>query len=213
MAVDRKPLTIVLDLDETLINSRSDLDVYDSLHIQDANPLVRTRIFTFTIPNSRRPIFWIVKRPYLDEFLDVCATHFDKVIVWSAADKEYVHKIVKNIFLGHHLPHLILTREDCPSHPSVKYHKPLRILTKLDPSISLERTVIVDDRSRNFVDNWDNRIHIPKYESPSSLKGIANDPDKHLLQLIKCIRSINLHRNILRLNQCFPSREISEDTA
>src|ERR1700722_15597161 len=76
---------LVFDLDSTLIWSSFK---------EIPNP-------DFTIWAGNQCI-WVKKRPNLDIFLDYCFLSYD-IGVWSAATREYVLKIVNQIFRGRSL--------------------------------------------------------------------------------------------------------------
>jgi len=76
---------VVLDLDETLVTSINDT-VYSN--IKSFAPINPNMIY--------EKEYFFYKRPYLDEFLDFIFSNF-KVIIWTAAAKDYALFIIDNI--------------------------------------------------------------------------------------------------------------------
>lgn len=166
------PLTIVLDLDEALIHAKED-DINEiMIEIQKPENLdLRKRFITLNFDEKyweqeSDDMMWATKRPYLDEFLNFCFYNFDYVCVWSAGTYDYVHKICE--ILSMNTPRkfdYILTRDDCEEdYENDTYCKPLEKIFKLDPNITPELTIMVDDRVENFIKNRGNGLVIPKYE-------------------------------------------------
>lgn len=180
-------LAIVLDLDETFINSNENIQ-----HLFDSNLLtdeslshIKDRLFTFTyndiyhdelnLDRSKREYleqmgnsiaYWCLKRHHMDEFLDFCFEYFKTVIVWSAGTANYVNLIVKLIFKKNK-PHFVYTQDDCADmkHPTRPYYKPLQKIANDHPELcSMSNMVIIDDRKDNFKENPDNGILIPAYD-------------------------------------------------
>lgn len=190
--------TIILDIDETIVHAFGDKKEIEKLkksNIWNANPLLRSRTFTvYGGPNER---WWVVKRPNLDEFIDMCFAKFDQVIVWTAGCREYADDIVSHVFSGHPQPHYVFCREHCAEYQEYKnLHKPIASLRDYGVDIDLEHTFIVDDRQANFIKNEDNGIRIKEYSPPPCLKKLETDKDNSLTNLIKWMNVPNFKPHI-----------------
>lgn len=166
-----KHKAIILDLDECLVRSHINSDP-DKIGIMSASEVSNRKNYfevSWDSPsntNHSAGSFWGVKRPYLDNFLCFCDRYFSKVIVWSAGEKTYVNKVVKEIFRDHRQPDLILTRNDCTYTSDVQgdYHKPISKIKDYFPDLDEKLILAVDDKEDNFRDNEGNGIHIPRFE-------------------------------------------------
>ena len=72
--------TLVLDLDETLVRCTEE----------------KPEKYDFVIKISINEIYYVNKRPYLDEFLNFCSIHFN-LILFTAAKKIYADLILYKI--------------------------------------------------------------------------------------------------------------------
>jgi TFIIF-interacting CTD phosphatase-like protein len=190
--------TIILDIDETLIHAfgnKKEIEKLKRSNIWNSNPLLRARTFTvYGGPNER---WWVVKRPNLDEFIDMCFAKFDQVIVWTAGCKEYADDIVSHVFSGHPQPHYVFCREHCADYEEYdKLHKPILSLRKYGVRIDPEYTFIVDDRQENFIKNKDNGIRIREYLPPACLKQLEEDRDNSLKTLIQWMKVPNFRPHV-----------------
>lgn len=169
--------SIVLDLDETLvrtmerISSLVDLGILDKPELMD----LRKRIYLVSLDSGDKSIkMWGIMRPYLREFLVFCFAYFKVVAVWSAGTREYVHEVVRKIFSGVGLPHIIMTRDDV-TMSGKETRKPLSRIISSAPvfkkHMSLATTFILEDRftSYNSTDPG-NGILIPGYSPPPTVE-------------------------------------------
>src|SRR5690606_28748403 len=103
---------------------------------------------SFIIENDKGGRYMVFKRPYLQQFLSFCFTHFDAVIFWSAGTRDYVHCILDKILDAHQVPLLVLTREDTVVHRGT-HHKDMatldRLLAQLGISYPDSTVIFVDD--------------------------------------------------------------------
>ena len=162
--------TIVLDLDNTLIYSRSPSEKPKGV----ASP---KRIRYFSALG-----YDVAMRPGLVAFLNFIRKRFNKVIVWSAGTEKYVNSIVDNIFskVGYR-PDAILSRGDCVQMKEEQvYTKPLYKLVEMGYVKSLDNVVLLDDLATNFAPNPSNGIHIPSFEGSE---------DNHLIKLMDWLNS------------------------
>lgn len=185
-------LTIVLDLDSTLICTQDevDLSVYNYYRELD----VKNRLYSISFTDDAGPYTtWGMKRIYLPEFLKFCFEYFAQVIVWTAGTYEYGHAIVDAIFDKR--PHRIYTREDCVPIKSGplkdRLSKPISKFN-LDP----RTTLTLDDTDFTAIHNPNNLILCPAYEPVAKKKTIYDfdsiiekDQDRYLYELKKYLLS------------------------
>jgi hypothetical protein len=174
-------LNVVLDLDETLVNTRFDSE--DEQRIKELRGYSRSRIYDFRIPDldGRRgsgEIFDVVGviRPGLEDFLDFCFGYFQKVTIWSAGTKVYVEHLVSHIFRNVGMPHVIFTRGDCEIMKDKTIRKPItKMIERTKFDMSLENTFLIDDQVINSYLEPNNIIVIPPYEPELSPTGVMRD--------------------------------------
>lgn len=156
------PLTnkvIVLDLDETLVNSHESLDELKGLDIASLG----NRFYSLFLAPEHYHV-WGLMRPGCREFLSFCFDYFDRVIVWSAGKAEYVKAVVDRIFDGLPEPDGVFSRQFCEMEGG-NTTKPLVKLQPYFPEVNLANTLIIDDREHNFLTcNPNNAILIPAFE-------------------------------------------------
>ena len=194
---------LVLDLDSTLINSIDEDDEdYDlikefKLYSNSRNHELRKSIYFLNIRNinstddGKVTKMWGVFRPYLFEFLLFCSEYFEKIHIWSAGHKKYVHELIKKIFKdkGFEVPKNILTQKDCII-TDINVYKPLKKIFELQTSFGAneKNTFAIDDRKDTFSKNIKNGILIPAYEP--DVKNIDDILDDDcLLKIIKWLKT------------------------
>jgi hypothetical protein len=134
--------------------------------------------------------FWVSKRKHLNKFLNYLNENFDKVIIWSAGQTEYVESIVEYLYKNiDQKPYDILTYPDtCRKTEDNKVFitKPLRKLFNKYEDMNLSNTLIVDNIHTNFMfHNKFNGICIPHYH-PNPLDLLdGKSVDNSLSDLIK----------------------------
>lgn len=163
---------IILDMDETLLHTFSNLKSNDVLDlITDAQQDIADRVYACHVPDlDMRPGSGVnrfvagISRPGFEDFMRFCYEHFTNVIVWSAGTNNYVNCVLEEVCADVGLPNLILTREDCVRVRD-HYEKPIEVLSDICPSlgISLSTTLIVDDRKASFFSNPDNGVRITPF--------------------------------------------------
>eukprot|EP00826_Nyctotherus_ovalis_P060477 TRINITY_DN8490_c0_g2_i5.p1 TRINITY_DN8490_c0_g2~~TRINITY_DN8490_c0_g2_i5.p1 ORF type:complete len:159 (+),score=18.87 TRINITY_DN8490_c0_g2_i5:394-870(+) len=79
----RNELTIVLDLDETLV------------HTTDTPPQLLEYQY-FTVTDCKGRLYYVYKRPHLDHFLRK-ASELGEVVVFTAAERRYAVQVVANM--------------------------------------------------------------------------------------------------------------------
>jgi len=168
---------IVLDLDETLVNTREDFDSLKKVNLIDPN--IGKSFYSLILPPNYYHV-WGIIRPGCKEFLRFCFDYFDKVIVWSAGEEKYVQAVVNRLFDGLSEPDAVLSRSFCEMDNG-NTTKPLIKLRQLFPDVDLTNTLIIDDREHNFINcNPDNGILIPPFSSSET-----EDKDDALCQIME----------------------------
>lgn len=169
--------TIVLDIDETLVNSKESHDLLKTIPLD--KPEVMKSFYSLILPDYYH--IWGLMRPGCKDFLRFCFDYFDKVLVWSAGEKNYVETITYRLFEGLPEPDGVFSRSLCGMEDG-NTTKPLLKLSHHYPDINLTNILILDDREHNFIDcNPYNAIHIPPFKPYDNLSG----QDKALYQVME----------------------------
>lgn len=171
---------IVLDIDETLINASTDMELLKISGIMTDPKLMKFRnrigvIHINDVLTSRGSgtltDLWFVKRPYLREFLIFCFAYFRVVVIWSAGADKYVKSIVRELFKDIKPPVVTYTRLNSVEIAQSVFTKPLRKLMEEQPDLAkfmtLKNTLILDDKTVSFQDNPDNGVLIPRFDPVS----------------------------------------------
>ena len=87
---EKHKLTLILDLDQTLISG----EAYEDLDLKKYKK--KDKLFT---SNDMEGFYKIYSRPYLQEFLDYAFSNFN-VIIWTAATKDYALFIIEKIIIN-----------------------------------------------------------------------------------------------------------------
>lgn len=133
----RSCLTVVLDLDETLIRT---FDPNEKIPVSKNHP----DYFSFYIKGD---LYEGVKRPGLDWFISKLWRTASKVIVFTAAKPEYAKEIVKIVFSkSTHKPDHVFTYVDC-ERLNNNIQKPLKLIFEKFPGeIDPKRLIVLDDK-------------------------------------------------------------------
>jgi len=164
---------LVLDIDETLVHTFDDGErINKNMIWNDPNLLeLRRRIYEIELIDiagirGKGDYYKMsgIMRPYLKEFLSFCFNYFKVVAIWSAGKYEYVHAIVNQIFKDLPYPDAVYTRDDCELIDG-SYVKPLSKMIDREKhlNMSLNNTIILDDKNYTFYPNPQNGILIPGY--------------------------------------------------
>lgn len=163
-------LTLVLDLDETLVHCTVE---------QIPNP-------DLTFPVTFNGTFYQVyvrKRPYLDEFLATVAKSFE-VIVFTASQKVYAETLLNRLDETRTLIQHRLYRDSC-LNVCGNYVKDLCVVNR-----DLAKTVLVDNSPHAYAYQIDNGIPIESWFDDSE--------DQELLKLLQFLRRLEQHRALAK---------------
>jgi len=166
---DAGKITVVLDLDETLIATK-ELSVQIPLSLDEVDDKL-----DFNIRLEDR-VLRVRKRPMLDEFLVRASSKFE-LFLFTAGTSEYAMKVIQHIDPNRQFFRHIFTREHC-TYDGNRYLKDLKLAGRC-----LRRTVLVDNSSESFMaDQLPNGILISSY---------CSDPDdQQLIAVYHLLRTI-----------------------
>ncbi|XP_071739776.1 uncharacterized protein [Rutidosis leptorrhynchoides] len=157
-SVNRK--TVFLDLDETLI------------HSVPANGLIRPRNFDYMVKpmiDGERVDFYVLKRPFVDEFLQFLTENGFEIVVFTAGIKEYASLVLDRLDRKGLISHR-LYRDSCKEFDG-KFVKDLSNLGR-----DLKNAVIVDDNPNSYSLQSQNAIPIKPF-----IDDIGDDELKKLM--------------------------------
>ena len=178
----QKNLTVILDLDNTLISS----------FILSPNSSICD--FLFTLQDFPEMI-GVVKRPNVDSFL-MKLSSIATIYLFTSAEREYATKIVNEIDpMGIYFTK-IFTRENCIQIDDKKYKKDYSIC-----KTNMSRTLIVDDIPDNFKDYAKNGISVCPYNG-----GIEDNDLVRVLQKITNLSGLIDVRTGISTEQKFISK-------
>lgn len=194
-------ITIVLDIDQTLVHTHGDINNFDMLNIYKKAKRVKLRkklysmkLYDVSVEDGTGDEIYLagIYRNYLKEFLDFVMEHYN-VIIWSAGRMKYVHTMVDKMFpIGSKRPHIVYTYDDCDIGKEDYLKKPLKKLYNDSRikhlNMNETNTLVVDDREDTFSLNKKNGIQIPEFESDMTAEEIDFHPDIALLQLIAFLK-------------------------
>ena len=194
---------LVLDLDETLLNTRSGSE--------KATDEIKAHPDYYTV-TTREGVFWGMKRPYLDDFLAYCGTRFEAIGFWSAGKEGYVNEVLR-VMAPPFQPAFVMNFNHCDQvhaeHVSesgtVSYNpelwKPLNTVFDKYPQFTRYNTFIVDDRQDYARGNLLNWVIIRPF-SPS-LKNLLPATDDYLLRLMDWFEreEVKYNPNVLEIDK------------
>lgn len=173
--ITEKSILLILDLDETLIHATEN---------------------KLTIPHDfKYADYFVYKRPFLNEFLNLVNQYF-KLAIWSSADDTYVNDIVETICPKHINFEFVWTRSRCTIRRNYNLdryvpEKRLKKIKKL--GFTLEKALIVDDSPEKTRDNFGNTIYINPFE--------GNQQDNELEKLNSFLLTIKDSINVRTLEK------------
>ncbi|XVE51545.1 hypothetical protein DITRI_Ditri02bG0050600 [Diplodiscus trichospermus] len=144
----RKPVTLVLDLDETLVHSTLE-------HCDDAD-------FTFTVFfNMKEHTVYVKQRPHLQTFLEKVAEMFE-VVIFTASQSIYAERLLDILDPNRKLISRRVYRESCIFSEG-SYTKDLTVL-----GVDLAKVAIIDNSPQVFRLQVNNGIPIKSWFDDAS---------------------------------------------
>jgi Dullard-like phosphatase family protein len=166
LPANEKKITLVIDLDETLIHSDFDNEFDEGFH----------ETLQFTHENETIQ-FNLFIRPGLHEFLRFAKNHFE-VVIFTASRKEYADCILDYLDPEHNIISHRLYRDDCISIKNKIFIKDLRIFKNR----CLSNMILIDNSFYSFVNQLNNGILITSFYD--------NEFDSELVNLRKYLQNV-----------------------
>lgn len=166
----KKPFKLIIfDIDNTL---------FDSVEIGEDKGIKRKHDHRLTHGGRNYKMY---ARPFLVEFIKFCQKNFEKIALWTHADKLWLEKFEKHI-LPDGIEFLFkydYSEAEFRPHKKLKGEmyklKPLRKIYERFKGYNDKNTIIIEDTEENCLENLDNCIIVPEY---SIIKEeIDNKPD------------------------------------
>jgi carboxy-terminal domain RNA polymerase II polypeptide A small phosphatase len=144
---------LVLDLDETLIHSSTTpLDRPEDLKVYS---------------------FFVYKRPFLKELLEVCSQLF-RIAIWTSSSRGYCLEIVQHLFPADQKLEFIWSEERCTlvhnfNNYTSDWKKDFRKLKR--KGFELDDVIVVDDSTEKHTRNYGNLVKVVPWEgSPDDIE-------------------------------------------
>ena len=200
-------LTVVLDIDETLIHT----DMYGDLEKKVKN---NSEADTEHCSNPTSDYFKIglegydlkvYRRPHLEWFLKEASQKFE-LVTFTAGEKFYASKVLSHLDPNHHLVEHRFFRHNCTPLGHMKYTKNLSYLNR-----PLNRVVLVDNNPMCFLPNPENGIPVSSFyaqEDDTTLKTVMSFLD-HLNGKVDVRPTLNqTFRLCERLSRSYPTNSM-----
>ena len=181
-----KKKTLILDLDETLVHS-------------GFHPFNRKSDFTLNITvEGKNHTIYVLKRPYVDEFLSEISPFFD-IIIFTASISEYASPLLDELDKDK-LTYGRKFRQDCLFNNGL-YLKDLKNIGK-----DLKDVIIIDNNPVSYALNQDNGIPILTWYEDLNDEELIN-----LIPLLKYLSTVDDVRPIIRRIVNMQKNEIKFD--
>ena len=197
-STDQGKLTVVLDMDETLIHAEflPEHVMVTKEMVDMFNAKYAPMLFCFHLNGK---VVIVRKRPYLQEFLHEVSKTYE-IIAFTAAQEDYATMILNHLDPTKTIFRHRLFRQHCSLDGLVK---DLRVLNR-----NLERTVLVDNTHTSFLSQLTNGIPIESFTNDMTdqalvilaefLTALENEPDVRVfLQKI-----FKLETKLMRFDCC-----------
>ena len=166
--------TLILDLDETLVHSSSHPLYYNGVLIQ---PDI---FYTILFENKTHDVY-VLKRPYIKEFLNKMSKIFN-IYIFTASIKEYAGPLLFKLD-NNKLISKKMFRESCTLSKDNKYIKDLHILNE-----NLKNVILIDNNPNSYRYNKCNGIPIKTWHFDKS--------DKELIKIIPFLTFLALVEDV-----------------
>lgn len=170
-------ILLILDIDEVLIYSTDDASELN---------------YDFLISSYR-----VLKRPYVDEFIDTVFKLFD-IAIWTHATEDYAQGVVKNLIPDSIGLKFLWSRKRCTQRYDIEtgeYYW-LKNLKKVKrQGYRLEKVLVIEDDHRSMEQSYGNLIKVKAF------KGDLFDEELYnLIFYLKWISTVENVREINKLN-------------
>lgn len=161
---------LILDVDETLIHATAEKLERDS--------------------DFETSLYFVYKRPFLDEFISFCFSHF-RVAIWTSAGEEFAKEVVNHVFSKHGAPEFLWSDQKCtPRFNSETFETvPVKNLDKVkNKGFHLDSVIMIDDTPEKLSRHYGNLVRVKEYtgqEEDSELKILM-----HFLADLKDVQSV-----------------------
>ena len=168
----KKKKTLILDLDETLVHS-------------SMNPFPKCADITLPINFNGRNIFiYVLKRPFLEKFLEEMNLLYD-IIIFTASLPEYSEPLL-DIIDKNKVIKFRLNRSHCRHYQNI-YIKDLKVINR-----NLKDMIIIDNNPESYLMNKENAIPILTWEDD------VNDNELiKLIPVLKYLAKVDDVRNVI----------------
>ena len=165
--------TLILDLDETLVHS-------------GFHPFNRKSDFTLNIKvDGKNHTIYVLKRPYVEEFLSQIAPYFE-IVIFTASISEYASPLI-DMLDKNKLTSGRLFRQHCLFNHGL-YLKDIKIIQK-----DLKDVIIIDNNPVSYVMNQDNGLPILTWYDDLNDKELLN-----FIPLLKYLSKQNDVRDVIK---------------
>jgi len=158
-----KKKTLILDLDETLVHS-----AFKSFYSKE------DIVFNMQFDGKQHTIH-VLKRPYVDEFLDKMSKLYE-IVIFTASISDYANPLLNKLDPRRRICHRLF-REHCTSSGNL-FIKDLRKVGR-----DLKDTIIIDNNPISYLYNKDNGIPIITWHSSQS--------DNELIKMIPLLEFLS----------------------
>ena len=167
-----KKKTLILDLDETLVHS-------------SMRPFQKCADITLPLNYNGRSIFiYVLKRPFLEQFLQEMSLIYD-IIIFTASLADYAEPLL-DIIDKNKIIKYRLNRSHCRHYQNI-YIKDLKVINR-----NLKDMIIVDNNPESYLMNKENAIPILTWEDD------ANDTELvKLIPVLKYLSTVDDVRNVI----------------
>ena len=172
---------ITLDIDGTLIDRNffpnEEWDTID---------------FKIKVPDMNKT-YNIKKRPYLKEFIQFCSEHFEKINIYTAAEKWWMEQVLNNIKIPKNKIGYLKTGKDTEWKRPISFER--------EHVKKVNNSLVIDDNFKG-IEGYNNLVyHIPKYFYTGS---DSKNNDDQLLKLKEFI--LNKKEETIKLPSVFKGK-------
>lgn len=177
----KRPFTLVLDLDETLVHTSNSFVRFADLRVE-------------VVQKKRTRIFYVVKRPFLDVFMEIMSRYFD-IVIYTASIRRYADPVIDLIDLRGVIKKRLF-RESCiPMSQDTVSGPFVKDLKKV--STDLSKMLIVDNSPEAYSMFKHNGFHIKAwFDDANDTELLRIIPFLVGLQHVKDVRSLLSRRDL-----------------